>query len=133
MAMTQYGIILYCILTAVVIFGALVSLSDTPGIRGYRNIALLLAYVLGIVSFFTVPLSTATIVWVVAGIVVGLCYAVYEGWSQSRSTNDETKSGFQFGHLIYGLLAWPLMFMEVVENVYAELNGPKSESPKDAT
>jgi hypothetical protein len=133
MVMTQFGFILYCILTAVVIFGALVSLSGTPGIRGYRNIALLLAYVLGIVSFFTVPLSTATIVWVVAGIVVGLCYAVYELWSQSRSTNDGPNSGFQFGHLIYGLFAWPLMFMEIVENIYAELKGQKSGSTKNAS
>jgi hypothetical protein len=133
MVMTQFGMILYCILAAVVIFGTLVSLSNTSGIRGYRNIALLLAYILGIVSLFTVPFLTATVVWAVAGIVVGLCYAVYEVWSQSRSTNDGPKSGFQFGHLIYGLLAWPLMFMEVVENVYAELKEPKSGSNRDPT
>jgi hypothetical protein len=133
MAITRSGVILYCILAAVVVFGALVSLSNTRGIRGYRNVALLLAYVLGIVSLFVVPFLTAVVVWVAAGVIVGLCYAIYEVWSQSRASGDWPKSAFEAGHLIYGPLAWPLMFMEVVEYTYAELKGPESGPTGGAT
>jgi hypothetical protein len=133
MSMTQSGIILYCILGAMVVFGALVSLSNTRGIRGYRNLALLLAYLLGIVSLFVVPFLTAVVVWAAAGVIVGLCYAIYESWSRSRAKGDEPKSRFQVGHLIYGLIAWPLMFMEIAEYVYAELKGPKSGPTGGAT
>ena len=130
LSITRPGIILYCLLAAVVAFGALVSLSNTRGIRGYRNLALLFAYLLGIVSLFLVPLLTAIVVWVGAGVMTGLAYAIYEAWSQSRAKSGEPKSGFQIGHLIFGPVAWPLMFMEVAEYTYAELVGPQS-APKD--
>lgn len=132
MAITQSGIILYGILTAVILFGAVVSLSTNYRIRRYRNFALLLAYLLGIVSLFLVPFFTAVIVWIVSGIVGGLSYAIYEVWAQARAAENEPKPGFQYGHIIYGPFAWPLMFMEAAEYVYAELTGSEPRPTSDS-
>lgn len=128
---TQSGVILYAVLASVVLFGALVSLSLKPGIRGWRNLALLAAYVLGIVSLFVVPFLLAVVVWVCTGAAVGLVYAVFDLWTASRVSDEESKSSFQFGDVLNGPLLWPLMFMEVFENIYAHVTGQgPTEDPK---
>jgi len=83
-------------------------------------LALLVAYGLGIASFFVVSPLIALSVWVGAGIFTGVLYGAHEYWIAVRHTEPDDPPRFGFGHLLFGPLAWPLMFMEVIENTYAE-------------
>ena len=126
-AIDTAGIVLYACLAATVAFGSLVSVSRTVSIRGWRNPALIAAYGLGIAGFFVVSPLTALLVWIGAGLVTSISYGAYEYWISVRHPDPNDPHRFQCGHLLLGPVAWPLMFMEVVEYIYAELRSSSGE------
>lgn len=122
-------IIVYSLLAAVILVGALVSLSLKPQIRGWRNLTMLGCYVVGIVSFFLVDFFLAVGVWVGLGVLVGIAYVLYECWMARRHPDPEAPSGIQLSHVVFGPLAWPLMLLEVVEYTWGEFFPTRLEPP----
>jgi hypothetical protein len=99
----------------------LFSMSNTPGIRGYRNLGILAAYILLIVMLIRVPFTSALVTWCTLGVSGGLVYIAYELLVRIRASEKEEKPRVSFGHVIYGNLMWPVMVPEAVEYILAEL------------
>jgi hypothetical protein len=101
------------------------SFSNTPGLRGWRNLGWLSCYVIGLVMLFALSWLCALTTWAVFGITSGLLYFTYEvfGYWRERSQNA-TKPSFMT--VINGLLLWPIMLPEVIEYCLADLGILKS-------
>ncbi len=116
----------------------LFSMSNTPGIRGYRNLGILACYILLIVMLFRVPFTSALVTWCILGVGGGLVYIAYELLVRARASQSEKKPKVSFGHVIFGNLMWPVMVPEAVEYILAELGllkAPPTPEPvkKDET
>ena len=99
----------------------LFSMSNTRGIRGYRNLGILACCILLIVMLFRVQFTSAVATWCVLGVSGGLVYIAYELLARIRASQSEQKPKVSFGHVIYGNLMWPVMVPEAVEYILAEL------------
>ena len=98
---------------------ALFSLTNRP-IRVFRNLGLLACYIIGIVMLFRAGLKQGLATWALFGLAGGLLYVIYDIVAYVRAKPDE-KQSVSFSHLLNGLLAWPLMAPEAVENILAEI------------
>lgn len=118
-------IVVYCLMGLALLVGALVSLSHQPGIRGWRNLAMLSIFVLGIVSLFVAGWKTATIVWLGCAVVSALLYKLYDVVARAKQPPEE--EGLEDSPqsiitlLMHSVLAWPLIFLEGFEYLSAEL------------
>jgi sugar phosphate permease len=99
----------------------LFSMSNTRGIRGYRNCGILACYILLIVMLFRVPFTSALVTWCILGVGGGLVYIAYEMLARVRASESEKKPKVSFGHVIYGNLMWPVMVPEAVEYILADI------------
>ena len=113
-------IVIYSLLVALILIGALVSLSLQPHIRGWRNLTMLGCYVVGMVSFFVVDFWIAVGVWIGLGFLAGAGYILYEFWAAHRHPDPEAPPRLDLLHLVYGPFAWPLILLEVFEYTWAE-------------
>ena len=104
----------------------LFSMSNTRGIRGYRNFGILACYILLIVMLVRVPFTSALLTWCVLGVSGGLVYIAYELLTRARASESEKKPKVSFGHVIYGNLMWPVMVPEAVEYILADMGILKS-------
>jgi hypothetical protein len=117
----------------------LFSMSNTRGIRGYRNFGILACYILLIVMLFRIPFKSALVTWCILGVSGGLVYIAYELIARARAKASEEKPSVSFGHVIYGNLMWPVMVPEAVEYILADLGilkappTPRQPIKKDET
>lgn len=123
-----FAIVVYACMTGALLVGCMASLSLRPEVRGWRNLALLATYVLGFVSLFAATWYWAIGIWLGIGVIVGVFFAVYELIAE-RSAPPEERSGFLVSHVLYGPLAWPLMAMDLFENLSTSTT---PESPEHA-
>ncbi|PQO31187.1 hypothetical protein C5Y96_12625 [Blastopirellula marina] len=118
-------IVVYCLMGLALLVGSLVSLSNQPGIRGWRNLAMLSIFVLGIVSLFVAGWMTAMIVWFSCAVASALLYKLYDLVARSKHSSDEEELEDPphsiFTLLMHSLLVWPLIFLEGFEYLCAEL------------
>ncbi|QDU78188.1 hypothetical protein Pan97_52710 [Bremerella volcania] len=118
-------IIVYSLMSLALLVGSLVSLSNEPRIRGWRNLAMLSIFILGIVSLLVAGWMMATIVWLSCAVVSALLYKVYDLVARAKHSpkDDETEEPPQsiFTLLLHSLLAWPLIFLEGFEYLCTEL------------
>ena len=121
-------IIIYSLLAALVLIGALISLSLQPRIRGWRNLTMLGCYIVGVVSFFVVDLWIAVAVWVGLGFLSGTAYMIFDYWAARRHPDPDAPPRLDLLHLVYGPITWPLILLEVFEYTWAELFPMENES-----
>lgn len=120
------AIIVYGCMAGVLLVGALASLSLRSEVRFWRIVALLAMYLLGVASLFAATWYLAIGVWAGVGLVVGIFFAVYEFLAE-RSAFPEERSGFGVSHVLYGPTVWPLMAMDLFENLFASTPSEASE------
>jgi hypothetical protein len=99
----------------------LFSLTNKPGIRGFRNLGILASYVLVLVFLFVAGWRSALVTWAVFGVVGGVIYLCWEILQRLRTAAGEQKPGVSLSPLVHGLFAWPIMVPEAVEYALAEL------------
>lgn len=118
-------IIVYSLMGLALLIGSLVSLSSQPAIRGWRNVAMLSIFVLGIVSLFVAGWKTAAIVWLSCAVVSALLYKLYDLVARGKHSSDEEELDDPpqsiLMLLMHSLLVWPLIFLEGFEYLCAEL------------
>jgi hypothetical protein len=107
----------------------LFSMSNTPGIRGWRNLGILACYVVGIVMLLTVGWRRSGATWSVVGVATGLLYYLYDLWG---SWGDAEQQGgrARLATVLHGLFIWPVMLPEVIEYSLAEAGVLRSDVPK---
>lgn len=115
-------IIVYSLMGLALLVGSLVSLSNEPSIRGWRNLAMLSILVLGIVSLFIVGWLIALSVWLGCAVMSALLYKIYDliARAKATTTEDDPPQSF-FLMLIHGVFVWPLIFLEGFEYLCTEL------------
>src|SRR2546425_7315614 len=99
----------------------LFSLTNKPGIRGYRNLGILAPYVLVPVFLFVAGWRLTLLTWAMFGIAGGVIYVMWEILQRLRTPAGEEKPPVSLSPLIHGLFAWPIMVPEAVEYALAEL------------
>jgi hypothetical protein len=117
------AIALFAALTWTVLF----SLSNTPGIRGYRNLGILAAYVGLGVFLFRAPWQEVSLTWAAFAVAGGIAYTFWEVLQRVRTPKHEEKPKVGFTHLFPALALWPVMVPEAVEYALAELGILKSK------
>lgn len=112
----------------------LFSMSNKFWVRGYRQLGILVCYVLLVVMLFRVPFASALATWCLLGVSGGLVYVGYDLLVRARTRQGEKKPKVSFSHVIYGNLIWPIMVPEAVEYILAELGILKAApTPKPTT
>jgi hypothetical protein len=99
----------------------LFSLTNKPGIRGFRNLGILGSYILLLVFLFATGWRAVLVTWAVYGVLGGLIYVCWEILERLRTAAGEEKPAVSLSPLVHGLFAWPIMVPEAVEYVLAEL------------
>src|SRR5438034_1217814 len=99
----------------------LFSLTNKPGMRGFRNLGILASYVLVVVFMFVAGWRSALVTWAVYGVAGGVIYICWEILQRLRSAAGEQKPGVSLSPLVHGLFAWPIMVPEALEYVLAEV------------
>lgn len=107
------------------------SMTIQPGIRGWRNLGIFACYILLLVFLFIAGWKSALLTWAAFGLSGALIYIMSEILQQLRTPAGEEKPGVSLSPLIHGLLAWPIMVPEAVENTLAELGILRSLHIKD--
>lgn len=102
-------------------WSSLFSLAQRPHVRGWRNLGLLAGFVLGIVMLVVLPWRQALATWAFAGLAGGALYVLYELIAGLRLPARTAESRPRLGHLVHGLLVWPIMVPEAFECLLAEL------------
>jgi len=114
----------------------LFSFSNTPGIRGFRNLGILACYVLVLVFLFVAGWRAALVTWAVFGILGGVIYICWEILQRLRTAAGQQKPAVSLSPLVHGLFAWPIMVPEAVEYALAELGilkaPPTTPTPTNA-
>jgi hypothetical protein len=107
------------------------SMFSVPAIRGYRNFGLLACYVVGVLMPFFLDWRTALATWAAVGVASGVLYFLYEVTGHLRARSEGARPSPRT--LLDGLLLWPVMLPEVIENVLAEmkiLKAPAATEPQ---
>lgn len=99
----------------------LFSFSNTPGIRGFRNLGILACYILVLVFFFVAGWRAAMVTWAVFGVLGGVIYVCWEILQRLRTPAGEQQPAVSLSALVHGLFAWPIMVPEAIEYALAEL------------
>lgn len=118
-------IVVYSLMSLALVIGSLVSLSSEPVIRGWRNLAMLSLFILGIVSLVIAGWFTATIVWLSCAVISALLYKVYDMVARAKLSPEEKAADAPPQSLllliVHSLFVWPLIFLEGFENLCTEL------------
>lgn len=117
--------IVYLLLGATIAVGCVASLSIRPELRGWRNLAILVSLLLGVISPFVAGWQTALVVWSTCALVAAVAYHVYEFWT-ARTHPLEDGAEAEPGQSIlvtfmHALFLWPLLVFDTFENTCAEL------------
>jgi hypothetical protein len=143
--MSQYIHIPFAIaLLIAVVWTTLFSLSNKPGIRGFRNLGILGSYILVLVFLFVAGWRAALVTWAVFGVVGGVIYVCWEILQRLRTAAGEKKPAVSLAPLVHGLFMWPIMVPEALEYALAELgilkapptikrNAEQGAAPNDPT
>lgn len=107
----------------------LFSFSNTPGIRGYRNLGILVSYISVLAFLFVAGWRATLTTWVVFGILGGAIYVCWKILQWLRSPAGEPKPAISLSRLFHGLFVWPIMVPEAVEYSLAELGILKAPLP----
>jgi hypothetical protein len=99
----------------------LFSLTNKPGIRGFRNLGILGSYILLLVFLFVSGWRAVLVTWALFGVLGGLIYVCWEILERLRTAAGEKKPAVSLSALVHGLFAWPIMVPEAVEYALAEL------------
>jgi hypothetical protein len=102
---------------------------NRPGVRGYRNLGILAAYVCLLVFFFRASWLSVVITWALFGLAGGITYTFWEILQRTKAKNEE-KPEVGFTHFVPALALWPIMIPEAVEYALAELGILKAAKPK---
>jgi hypothetical protein len=94
------------------------SMFNTHWIRGYRNLGILAGYAVGLAMSFFAGWRAALVTWAVIGAAAGIIYFLYEAVGYIRSKDADSRPKLRT--LLDGLVLWPVMLPEVVENALAE-------------
>jgi hypothetical protein len=97
------------------------SLTNKPGIRGWRNLGILACYALAIVFLFVAGWKLALVTWALFGVAGGAIYVLWEILQRVLTAAGEKKPGVSLSPLVHGLFAWPIMVPEAVEYALAEV------------
>ncbi|MGE5194322.1 MAG: hypothetical protein ACM3U2_17670 [Deltaproteobacteria bacterium] len=97
------------------------SMTIRQPLRGCRNLGILACYVLFVVMLFRLRLLAALGTWCLFGIAGGVLYLAHELLARWRTKNPAEKPALSPATLLHGLLAWPIMIPEAIENTFAEL------------
>ncbi len=120
--MSQYINIPFAIaLLIAVAWTTLFSLTNKPGIRGFRNLGILGSYILMFVFLFVAGWRAALVTWAMFGVLGGVMYVCWEILQRLRTAAGEKKPAVSVSPLVHGLFAWPIMVPEAVEYALAEL------------
>ena len=106
----------------------LFSFSNTPGVRGWRNLGLLACYILGIGMAVVAPWRAAVGTWVLFGVVSGALYFAYEAFGYFKHRSEDSGKP-RVATIANGLLLWPIMLPEVIEYSLADAGVLKSAGP----
>ncbi len=99
----------------------LFSLTNQPGIRGFRNLGLLASYLSGVVFLFVAGWRLALVTWAAFGVAGGLLYVAWEMLERRHAAGGRQDPRVSLAPLIHGLLLWPIMVPEAVEYALADL------------
>ncbi len=99
----------------------LFSLTNKPGIRGFRNLGILASYVSVVVFLFVAGWRLALVTWAVFGVAGGLLYVAWETLERRHAAEGRQDPGISLAPLIHGLFLWPIMVPEAVEYALADL------------
>ncbi len=99
----------------------LFSLTNNPGLRGFRNLGILASYVAGVVFLFVVGWRLALATWALFGVAGGLFYVAWEILERRRAAGSPQNPRVGLAPLIHGLFLWPIMVPEAVEYALADL------------
>lgn len=112
----------------------LFSLASKPGIRGYRNLGILAAYVCPLVFLFLTGWRAVALTWLAFALAGGLLYTTWEVLQRARPRAGEEKPNVGFTHIFPAVAIWPIMAPEAIEYTLAELGILKSKpgAEKDA-
>ena len=99
----------------------LFSLTNKPGIRGFRNLGILGSYILALVFLFVAGWRAALVTWAALGVLGGVIYVCWEILQRLRTAPGEKKPAVSLSPLVHALFAWPIMAPEAVEYALAEL------------
>ncbi len=99
----------------------LFSLTNRPGIRGFRNLGILASYVLVVVFLFVAGWRLALVTWAAFGVAGGLLYVAWEILERRHAAPGQQDPGLSLAPLIHGLFLWPIMVPEAVEYALADL------------
>jgi hypothetical protein len=105
------------------------SLFNRPQIRGWRNLGVLVGYVLGIAMFTISPWRQSLATWAAMGLLAGTFYLIYELIAYLRLTEKTPDARPKLQLLVHALLLWPVMLPEALEYLLAEL-GVLKPAPK---
>jgi cyanate permease len=108
------ALLLACVWTTVF------SLTIKPGIRRFRNLGILASYVLPLIFLVVAGWRLTLVTWALFGVAGGVIYIIWEIIQRSRNATSEHKSEVSPSHLVFGLVAWPIMVPEAVEYMLAE-------------
>lgn len=95
------------------------SMSNTPGIRGWRNLGWPACYMVGLVMLWSVGWRRAGATWLCVGFATGLAYFLYQVWSISR--DPESTITAQWSTILHGAFLWPIMLPEFLEYWLADI------------
>jgi hypothetical protein len=99
----------------------LFSLTNKPGIRGFRNLGILGSYIFLLVFLPVAGSSAALVTWATFGVLGGVIYVCWEILERLRTVAGDEKRAVSLAPLVHGLFAWPIMVPEAVEYALAEL------------
>ncbi len=126
------AIVVYSLMGLALLVGSLVSLSSTPAIRRWRNLAMLAILVLGLISLFVVGWFTAVCVWLGCAIVSALQYKAYDLLARAKSSSAAEDPPQSFILLfLHGIFVWPLIFLEGFEYLCTELFPERMAPPEE--
>lgn len=108
----------------------LFSLSSSPSIRGYRNLGLLATYLAPMIFLFIAGWRAVLITWALFGIAGGVQYMFWELVQRLRTPAGEAKDPVNWTHLVFGLVAWPIMMPEAIEYLLAEFGVLPTPAPE---
>ena len=115
-------------LTASLCWTVFFSMSNTPGVRGYRNLGILAAYVCLGVFFFRSSWLDVALTWLAFAIAGGFIYTAWEILQRVRTPQAAEKPKVGFAHVFPAIAIWPIMVPEAVEYALAEFGILKSKN-----
>ena len=110
----------------------LFSMSSTTGVRGYRNLGILSAYICLVVFLFRASRRDVMLTWLLFAVMGGLSYTAWEVLQRVRTPQGVEKPKVSFAHVFPALAIWPILIPEAVEYALAEMGVLKAKKANKA-